>query len=234
MRRIFFLGITRLLSKSQLKLATNLALTILVLMASTLAQAKVYEVNIWKPFVGKNQTMYEHANAARQIHEKHGATVRITNDFVGRMHYTIEFENWKTWNAFYGNVLPSKDWVDWQAKASKDPAAELMENWLVNVAAEGKTGPVYQTFIWKAMPGRINELVQAGITAKAIHEKAGTVVNVGVDQLNRMHYAMSFPSWDAYAEFQDTPNPEFGAFMAEQNKDPTGELVEVHNGGVQE
>ena len=92
----------------------------------------------------------------------------------------------------------------------------------------GEVSAVYQVFIWQPIDGRVNELVQAGLEAEKLHEKAGAKVNVLIDQLNRLHYLMTWDSWDDWGKFQDTPNPEFAAWFAEMSKDAPGELVQVY------
>jgi hypothetical protein len=61
-----------------------------------------------------------------------------------------------------------------------------------------------------------------------IHEKAGASVNIMVDQSQNMHYVMNFDDWEAWAKVQDTPNPEFQAFMQEQSKDPSAAVMKVY------
>ena len=112
--------------------------------------------------------------------------------------------------------------------ANQNPSAQLEDNYLLNVAAPGGDGSVYQVFIWQPELGRGGDLFEAATEAKAIHEKRGASVGILFDQLNRMHYLMGFESWDAWAKFQDTPNEEFAEFMQKQNQDPTARLVKVY------
>ena len=53
-------------------------------------------------------------------------------------------------------------------------------------------------------------------------------IAINVDQLNRMHFIVSFDSWEAWAKFSDTPNEEFQQFMATQGQNPNGTLSKVY------
>ena len=46
--------------------------------------------------------------------------------------------------------------------------------------------------------------------------------------MNRMHYAMSFADWDAWAKFQDADHPEFDAWMGKRQQNPGARLVKVY------
>ena len=81
--------------------------------------------------------------------------------------------------------------------------------------------------IWQPELGRGADLFQAGMKAKAIREKDGAAVSIHADQMQNMHYVMNFDSWEDWAKFQDSPHPEFQAFMQERSKDPTGKLIDV-------
>ena len=114
------------------------------------------------------------------------------------------------------------------AKISVKPSATLIDNNLLNTPVPGKDGSVYQVFIWQPELGRGADLFQAGMKAKAIHEKDGAAVTIHADQMQNMHYVMNFDSWEAWAKFQDSPHPEFQAFMQERSKDPAGRLLKVY------
>ena len=101
---------------------------------------------------------------------------------------------------------------------------------LIIVAAASTTsdGGVYQVFIWEPLDGKVGALMQGGIGANPIHEKAGANVAVYRDQLNRMHYVMQFADWETWGKMQDTPNPEFAAYMQSASQNPSGRLVQVY------
>jgi len=202
--------------------------TAVLLFLSTFATADVLEVTIWQPMPGQGPVTFQYAAEAQAIQEKLGASVSVGADLEGNMHYALSFDNWTEWAAFGAKLDASPDWSNFLSKINAAPSAERLDHYLLNVAAPGGDGSIYQVFVWQPMPGRINELIAAGMEAKQIHEKAGANVGVYVDQLNRMHYGMSFPTWDAWGKFQDTPDPAFQNWMAEQNKDPTGTLIKVY------
>ena len=89
-------------------------------------------------------------------------------------------------------------------------------------------GAVYQVFIFEPVLGRGSDFFQTAMQAKAIHEKSGARVSIKVDQLQKLHYVMSYDSWDDWAKMQDIPNPEFQAFMKKQGQDPKTKLVKVY------
>lgn len=200
----------------------------LLLSISAFSQAEILEVNIWKSMPGKGPMTFQYGQEIRAIHEALGANVQIGADLDGRMHYVLSFENWAEWAKFGTKAQASEEVAAFFAKANANPSAELEDNYLLNVAAPGGDGSVYQVFIWEPELGRGNDLFQAAMEAKAIHEKTGASVGILFDQLNYMHYVMAFDSWDAWAKFQDTPNDEFSAFMDKQNQDPTAKLVKVY------
>ena len=211
-------------------------MTILVvaslLLISSAATAQVVQVNIWKPLPGKGPLTFGYGQEARAIHQELGANVAIANDTEGRMTYALIFANWTEWAQFGGKLQASEEWSAFLAKINAAPSAELEDQYMLNVVSPlaADTIAVYQSFIWQPQLGRGQELVQGALQAKAIHEKAGASVGVSVDQLGRMHYLMTFESWEAWGKFADTPNPEFQAFMAEANEDPVAQLIKVYRG----
>ena len=209
-------------------ITTAVLLFVSSLVVSLSAAAQVLEVNIWKPMVGKGPQTYQYAMEAKAIQEKLGATVSVASALDGRMHFALSFEDWSSWAAFGSKMDASKDWAAFLNKINTDPSAELESNYLLNVASPGGDGPVYQVFVWEANPGRVSELIENTLEAKVIHEKGGASVGVYVDQLNHVHYGMSFPSWEAWAKLQDTPNPEFQNWMSEQNQNPIAQLIKVY------
>ena len=201
----------------------------LLLSISAFAQADVLDVNIWKSMPGKAPLTFQYGAEARAIHQDLGADVIIGADTDGRMHYALTFENWAAWAKFNAKVEASEAWGAFIAKINQNPSAELEDHYLINEASPGAPiAGAYQVFIWQPELGRGGDLFQAATEAKAIHEKRGASVGISFDQLNRLHYVMSFDSWDAWAKFQDTPNEEFAEFMQKQNQDPTARLVKVY------
>jgi hypothetical protein len=208
----------------------KLIITAALLLACSLAQAAALNVTIWNPYPGKDPLMFEQAMAAKAIQEKLGATVTIGFENTGRMHYAISgFENWQAYAAFTAKLQASEDWAAWQGEAGADPGSVQEENYLLNVLpGSNGGGGFYQVFIWDPRDLGIGALVEAGMEAKAIHEKSGVRVSINIDQMQRMHYVMNFDDMGHWAKVQDTPNPEFQQFMASQSADPRGDLVEVY------
>ena len=192
---------------------------------SVQAGADVLEVNIWKPNQGQMPEAMALAKEARGIHEKNGGKVTVGSDLAGRLHYAMAAKNWSAWNTIYEKTLGGDQWPSFIAKAQKNPVMELEENYLLNEVVSGKLGKVIQAVVWDPLPGKLGDLIEGATEAKAIHEKGGADVAIMVDQLNRMHYVMSFDSWKAWATFNDTPQEEFQQFLARRSQNPSGKIV---------
>jgi hypothetical protein len=186
------------------------------------------EVNIWQPMPGMTQKTVEYAKEGAGIVEELGGSATVGQDRDGSLHFVTNHKNWVDWAAFQKKMTGSKAWASFLAKISAKPSATLINNYLLNTPVPGKDGSVYQVFIWQPELGRGADLFQAGMKAKAIHEKDGAAVTIHADQMQNMHYVMNFDSWEAWAKFQDSPHPEFQAFMQERSKDPAGRLLKVY------
>jgi len=201
------------------------------LMAAGTASADVLEVNIYRSLPGMGPTTAQLGQEAKAIHEKLGANPTVNFDMMGRMHFAIGFENWAAWSNHGKKLGASQEWSDFWAKATRTGSAELEEHYLLDVVSPGGLGGVLQVFIWEAT-GTVGALVQSAMEAEKIHEKAGVDVSVNVDQMNRVHYVMSFENWDAWAKFRDgTPSEEWTSWWAEAQKNRAGQLVKVYTIG---
>ena len=207
-------------------------LVAILLSISVAASAQVAQVNVWRSMPGKQALTAEYGEEASAIHAKLGANAVVSFDTQGRMLYALLFENWTQWALFGGKLAQSAEWAAFLGKISATPSAELEDQYLLNTvaAAAGELGPVFQVFIWEPELGRGNDLFQAAVQAKPIHEKAGAQVTVLADEIGRLFYLMSFESWETWGKFSDTPNPEFQSFLAKVNEDAPGRLVQVYTG----
>ncbi len=206
----------------------RLLIASVLLVCSSIAGAQVLEVNIWQPMPGMTEKTVEYAKEGASIVEELGGSATVGQDRDGNLHFVTNHKNWVDWAAFQKKMSDSKAWTSFVAKFSAKPSATLINNYLLNTPAPGKDGPVYQVFIWQPELGRGADLFQAGMKAKAIHEKDGAAVTIHADQMQNMHYVMNFDSWEAWAKFQDSPHPEFQAFMQERSEDPAGKLLKVY------
>lgn len=213
----------------------SLVTTILLLFsASALGQALV--VNIFEPLPGGAQKTAAYAQEAKAIHEAMGASVTIGTTVDGKMHYGVTLESWSDYGRWAQSLARNPEWQAFQSKINANPSAVQVDNHILYTAAAGENvgaGGVYQVYIWEANNGRVGDLMQGGIGAKPIHERAGAKVTVLRDEQNRMHYVMMFDSWEDWGEFQDTPNPEFNAYMQERTAEGAGRLIEVYTATVQ-
>ncbi len=209
-----------------------LALTLALF--TSVASAQVLEVNIWKPKMGGMAGTIAAAQKGAAIVREAGGNAGVGLDLEGSIHFVTFHENWADWAKLQDQMSKSEAWDAFVAEWIADPAAELADNYLLNTPMASGTdgGDVYQVFIFEAMPGRSGDMFKAGAMAKALHEKDGAMVDIHVDQMGRMHYAMGFESWEAWAKFQDAEHKEFDQFMAELEKDPRAELVKVYTASM--
>jgi hypothetical protein len=203
-----------------------------LLLCASLANAQVVEVNIWKPMPGMAEKTIKYAKEGEAIIDGLGVEAMVGQAMDGTMHFATSHKNWADWAAFQKKLRGSEAWSSFVARFNANPSAELTDNYLLNTPAPGKDGPVYQVFIWAPELGRGADLFEAGMKAKAIHEKDGSSVTIHSDQMQNMHYVMNFDSWEAWAKFQDSPHPEFQQFMQERSKDPAGRLIKVYTAGA--
>mgnify|MGYP001547139783 FL=1 len=208
-------------------------LAIALTLLTSLASALVLEVNLWTPQMGGAAGTLAAAKEAQAIIAKAEGNASIGIDLDGTLHFVTYHENWAEWAAQTAKLEKNDSWTSFIAKWSADPSAELIENYLLNTQVAGGEGDVYQVFIWEAELGRAPDMFQAGVQAKALHEKDGAAVTILTDQMNRMHYVMNFANWDAWAKFQDADHPEFEAFMQKQQQDPTARLISVYTASNQ-
>ncbi|MDH3642569.1 MAG: hypothetical protein OES38_10765 [Gammaproteobacteria bacterium] len=100
------------------------------------------------------------------------------------------------------------------------------------ILAASTHAAVSSVFVWDAPPGGDPAMIQTAMSAKAIHEKLGATVFVGVDQEGRMHYGVSFETAAERGAFFDKiqTNEEFSALMAEASqRDKAATMQEVFN-----
>ena len=206
----------------------RLLIASVLLLCSSIAGAQVLEVNIWEPMPGMAGDTIKYAKEAEGIITKMGGSAMVAQDRDGSLHFVTSHKNWAEWAAFQKKRSGSDSWSAFMAKIGANPSAKLVNNYLLNTPSPGKDGAVYQVFIWQPELGRGADLFQAGMKAKAIHEKDGAAVSIHADQMQNMHYVMNFDSWEDWAKFQDSPHPEFQAFMQERSKDPAGKLLDVY------
>jgi hypothetical protein len=199
-----------------------------LLLCASFANAQVVEVNIWKPMPGMVEKTVKYAREGAAIVDGLGADAMVAQAMDGSLHFVTSHKNWADWAAFQKKRSGSEAWSSFVASFSASPSAELTANYLLNTPSPGKDGPVYQVFIWTPELGRGADLFEAGMKAKAIHEKDGAAVTIHSDQMQNMHYVMNFENWEAWAKFQDSPHPEFQKFMQERAKDPAGRLINVY------
>ena len=83
--------------------------------------------------------------------------------------------------------------------------------------------------IWKPFPGKSPLMIEQALAAKAIQEKLGATVTIGMENTGRMHYALGgFENWQAYAAFvaKLQASEEWAAWGQRAGANPGSEQVE--------
>ena len=204
----------------------GMAMLALVMLSGQSAFAEVLVVNIWQPNPGMGAEAVAIGKDARAIYEKAGAAVTVGTDMAGRMHFAAGFDNWQAWDKAVTKVEAGDEWPALMRRASKNPVMSHHQHYLLN-SVEGRVEkPVLSVFIWDALPGKFQQMLDTSLRAREIHTKAGAQVAVMVDQLRRMHYVMGFDSWADWAKFSDKPPKAFRELVMEVEKDPNAKLIE--------
>ena len=88
---------------------------------------------------------------------------------------------------------------------------------------------VAQVNIWKAYPGRMADMFDSAMKAKAIHEKNGATVSIATDQHLNMHYVAIFDTWEDWGKFSGKMlnNPEWDEYWTQALANPAAELIET-------
>ena len=83
------------------------------------------------------------------------------------------------------------------------------------LVAASTNAAVLSVFVWDAPPGGDAALIETAMGAKAIHEKLGADVFIGMDQRGRLHYGLSFDNSAARGAFFDKSqaSEDFAALM---------------------
>jgi hypothetical protein len=206
--------------------------TALLLLCSTSIMAQVVSVNVYQPLPGKNALLTENFREAKAIQEALGATVAISSDMKGIYRYAIIMENWQAYGEFVERLVANQAWQAFQRKISANPSATQIDNLQLNqrAATGGEAlgpGAVTDVTIWELTTGTMNQLIEGGMGAKPIHERAGARVTVLAAGGNTMYYLTQFESPSDWGRFRDTPNPEFNQYMQGLNEQNNGDLGAV-------
>ncbi len=106
---------------------------------------------------------------------------------------------------------------------------------LVMFFAASVHATVTSVFIWDSPPGGDAAMIATAMSAKAIHEKMGANVFIGVDQRGRLHYGVTFENSAARGAFFDKTqsSEEFTALMNEASqRDKAGTMLTAYNMNV--
>ena len=93
--------------------------------------------------------------------------------------------------------------------------------------------------IWQPVPGKAAQMMEHALAAKAIQEKLGAAVSIGMENTGRMHYAIGgFENWQAWAAFANklSASEDWAAWQQRTGPDPAATqeenfLLDVLPGG---
>lgn len=77
--------------------------------------------------------------------------------------------------------------------------------------------------IWKPIPGRAAAMMESAMAAKAIHEKLGASVTLGLENTGRLHYAVGgFENWGAWSDWvaKLQTNKDWADWQARTDQNP--------------
>jgi hypothetical protein len=209
----------------------------LICLLSFPLRAEIVEVYRWEPYPGKNMALIEAMQEAADIHTNLGATVQINRLDIGtsqQIDYVMRFDDLAAWGSAKTKLASSQDWAEFGVRASSDPSGKLVESLLgTNLdQTDFADKTVFSVFIWDPAPGRSLELQAGFAAAKMIHEANGAKVDSYLESFggsDKLHYVMSFDSWDHMAEVQAkfTSDPAWIEFQAANASatDPVAELI---------
>lgn len=88
---------------------------------------------------------------------------------------------------------------------------------------------VAQVNIWKAHPGRMADMFNSAMAAKAIHEKLGATVSIATDQHLNMLYVTIFDTWEDWGKFSGkmASSTEWDDYWTKALSNPAAELIET-------
>ena len=213
-----------------------------MILSSTSALAERLEVFRWQALDGKAAQLASSLVEAAKLHEKSGASVGVFQMDVGgsgntTFDYVLRWDSSEAW-AKTKAYNSGEEFSAFFAKAGADPSGKLMMsleglNWDASVTGASFTddGP-FRVFIWQPTPGKMADIYETFMAAKAIHESLGARVNIyneGIGGTGNIHYVMSWDSWSSMASSGDAiaMSPEFRALQASA----TGQVTPV--GSVQ-
>ena len=100
---------------------------------------------------------------------------------------------------------------------------------LLTVFSTSILADVAQVNIWKAHPGRMADMFDSAMAAKAIHEKLGATVSIATDQNLNLHYVTIFDTWEDWGQFSGemANSAEWDEYWTKALSNPAAELVET-------
>ena len=192
-------------------------------------QADVALANIWSAVPGNGPQLFRNGMEAKAIHEKMGAAVSIAADQDGDMHYVVSFPDWAVWGMFQDAAASNEAWQSFWQRVNKVATAEISATYMVNMVTVAESQPASLVYSWDVDQGKTSDFVALSQKSKTMHERMGASIGIHVDELGDVHYLMTFPSWEAWGNFQAkaATDDEWQTFYAETGKNPVASLIKV-------
>ncbi|MBL4821550.1 MAG: hypothetical protein JKY98_11265 [Gammaproteobacteria bacterium] len=205
----------------------KITIAVILLIFSSFSMAQVASVNVYQPLPGKSSLAGSYVREAKSIQEAMGARIGITVDLKGIFRYAVISDNWEAFGKFNQSLPGNAIFQRFQNKRGVAPATTQIDNLQLSQVAPGIPGRpvgISQVTVWETTTGTMRALLDGGLGAKPIHEKAGANVTIWRGPPNRMYYITQFENWEAWGKFRDTPNPEFSAYMQSLSANGNGDL----------
>ena len=192
-------------------------------------QADIAMVNVWSALAGNSQQLFMNGMEAKAIHEEMGASVSISADQDGDMHYVVSFPDWAAWGKFEDAGASNEAWQSFWQRVNKVGTAEISATYMLDMVTVAETQPASVVYSWDVDQGKTQDFVALTQLSKKMHERMGASIGILVDELGDVHYEMTFPSWEAWGKFQEkaASDKEWQAFYAETLMDSTANLIKV-------
>ena len=192
-------------------------------------QADIALANIWSAEPGNSQQLFMNGMEAKAIHEEMGASVSISADQDGDMHYVVSFPDWAAWGKFQDAAASNEAWQSFWQRVNKVSTAEINATYMLDMATVAESQPASVVYSWNVDQAKTQDFVALSQISKKMHERMGASIGILVDELGDVHYEMTFSSWEAFGKFQAkaASDKEWQDFYAESFQDPIASLIKV-------
>jgi len=207
----------------------RIAMALLFLLVSTASQAAMMVVNTYQPLPGKGPLTASYLKEAQTMLREMGYQVFYSTNPNGNYSFNMYFESWEGYGAMYEALGASPTYAAFIGKISANPSATQVDHLRLNEvrAAPGGAvpGSVSQVTVWNVPLNERAAFMPAVMGAVPHHERQGAAgVSVWADGFN-VYYVTHHENMSAMGRFQDTPNPAFQQYFAEQTAEANSAIT---------